>query len=130
MATDPRFLHDSDRQQNRFLIDTALEDWFKARTVAEALDELGKARVPAERVDNIADLINNPQVKARELMVYLEHPGVGEMPLPGVLPKLSLNPGSVDSPAPQIGEHNKAIYHDMLGVSEEELSALEKKGII
>jgi len=130
MTTDPRFLHDSDRQQNRFLIDAVLEDWFKARTVAEALDELGKARVPAERVDNIADLINNPQVKARELMVYMEHPGVGEMPLPGVLPKLSLNPGSVDSPAPQIGEHNKAIYHDMLGVSEEELSALEKKGII
>lgn len=130
LATDPKFLHDSDRQKNRHLIDAVLADWFKARTVAEALEELHKARIPAERVDNIADLTNNPQVKARELIVYVDHPGVGEIPLPGVLPKLSMNPGSLDSPAPQIGEHNVAIYHDMLGIGRKELSALESKGVI
>jgi len=91
---------------------------------------LHKARIPAERVDNIADLTNNPQVKARELIVYVDHPRVGEIPLPGVLPKLSMNPGSLDSPAPQIGEHNVAIYHDMLGIGRKELSALESKGVI
>lgn len=130
MATNPRFLHDSDRQKNRFLIDAVLTPWFKARTVAEALNELHRARIPAERVDNIADLTNNPQVRARELIVYQEHPGLGQIPLPGVLPKLSMNPGSVDKPAPGIGEHNLAIYHNMLGISREKVSLLEQQGVI
>lgn len=130
MATDPRFLHDSDRQRNRFLIDEVLTPWFQARTTAEALEEFQQARIPAEKVDNIAEVIENPQIKARELIVYQEHPGLGPIPLPGVLPKMSLTPGGLDKPAPRPGEHNLAVYHDWLGLSRQKLAALEKQGII
>ena len=130
MITDPRFLHDNDRRDNSELVDAVLEPWFKDRTVAEALGELHKARIPAERVDSIVDLMNNPQVKAREAIIYDEYSGIGKIPMPGVLPKLSVTPGGVDRGAPQSGEHNMAIYRDMLGISQEQLSALEKKGVI
>jgi len=130
IANDPKFLHDSDRQQNRLLIDEVLIPWFKTQTVAEALSELAKARIPSARVNNLADLVDDPQVKARELIVYQEYPKVGKMPVPGVLPKMSATPGSVRHPAPIIGEHNTTIYHELLGLSREKLSSLEQKGII
>jgi len=130
MATDPKFLHDSDRQRNRLLIDEVLIPWFKAQTVAEALNELDKARIPSSRVNNQADISNDPQVKARELLVYQDYPKVGKMPVPGVLPKLSVTPGSIHDMAPRVGEHNSAIYHEMLGLDLEKLAELEKKNII
>lgn len=130
MATDPRFLHDSDRQRNRFLIDDVFIPWFKARTSAEALAELDKARIPSAKVDDMSEVRQNPQVKARELVLYREYPGVGEVPMPGILPKLSLTPGGLEKTAPRPGEDNVTIYHEMLGITRQKLAALKKKGII
>lgn len=130
MVTDPRFANDGERQKNSNVIDTALAPWFKARTVAEALHELDEARVPAEEVATIADFARNPQVQAREMIDYLQYPEVGRLPVPGVLPKLSLTPGRIDNLAPRIGEHNLEVYNGMLGISQETLSVLERRSII
>jgi CoA:oxalate CoA-transferase len=62
--------------------------------------------------------------------VYLDYPGLGTLPIPGLPIKLSATPGSIDSPAPRLGEHNEEIYGKLLGFDHEKLDRLKKEGII
>ncbi len=130
MIEDTRFSNDELRQENAHLIDAILIPWFNNLTVAEATYELNSARVPAEKVETIADYINNPQVQATQMIQYLEYPEIGRLPVPGVVPKLTLTPGSIDGLAPRVGEHNFEIYNGMLGISKHELSSMKGSGTI
>jgi len=71
-----------------------------------------------------------PQLKAREMMVDVEYPGVGEVPLPGISMKLSLTPGKIDERPPMLGEHNYEIYCDLVGLSHEEFNELKMRGVV
>ncbi|BBO82029.1 CoA transferase [Desulfosarcina ovata subsp. sediminis] len=130
MITDPRFVNDGERQKNSEIIDAIMVPWCKALTVDEVLNKLDSVRVPAEKVDTIADFVNNPQVRDRNLIEYLEYPGVGSFAAPAVLPKLSSTPGDIVRLAPKVGEHNQEIYNGLLQLSEADLSRLATKGII
>ena len=60
----------------------------------------------------------------------MEHPGVGNIPLPGVPIKMSESPGIIEKRAPEVGEHNEEVYSELLGFSSEELSRLKAEGVI
>jgi formyl-CoA transferase len=70
------------------------------------------------------------QTKARELFVDMEHPIVGKYKQFGVVPRLMETPGSIYRPAPLLGEHNKEIYVDELGMNHDDLVALRAEGVI
>jgi crotonobetainyl-CoA:carnitine CoA-transferase CaiB-like acyl-CoA transferase len=70
------------------------------------------------------------QVAGREMIVNMDYPGLGSLPLPGLPIKLSLTPGSVRSRAPKVGEHNEEIYCGLLGFSQEELNKLKGEDVI
>jgi crotonobetainyl-CoA:carnitine CoA-transferase CaiB-like acyl-CoA transferase len=70
------------------------------------------------------------QVAGREMIVNMDYPGLGSLPLPGFPIKLSLTPGSVRSRAPKVGEHNEEIYCGLLGFSQEELNKLKGEDVI
>ena len=67
---------------------------------------------------------------AREQIVDVPSEQHGELPQPGIAPRLSLTPGGVKHRAPTLGEHNQEIYGGMLGVSDAELEALASDGVI
>ena len=130
MAEDPRFMSDMDRFRNAELVEPVVEEWVAERTVKEVTGSLEKARVPCSVVNTVDKLVNDPQVKAREMIVMANHDGLGEIPLPGIYIKLSRTPGKISSVAPKIGEHNEEIYCGLLGLSPEEFDQLKKEKVI
>ncbi len=79
---------------------------------------------------NVDQLLEDPQVREREMVKFVEYPGLGEMPVPGIPVKLSMTPGRIESPSPQLGEHNEEVYCDLLGFGTDKLSSLKKNNII
>ena len=118
------------RFQNRHLIRPVVSEWTKQRTTAEIIDVLGKARVPCNKVNNIAEMMEHPQVKAREMLVDMDYPGIGSLPLSGVTIKMSETPGAIERRPPKVGEYNEEVYAELLGLSSEEVSKLAAEGVI
>ena len=131
MAKDPKFnQNDMVRFDHADLIDAVIKEWVAQRTVAEVISVLQAARVPCGVVNTIDKLENDPQVAARDMILNVDYPGLGNIPLPGIPLKLSLTPGSISSRAPKIGEHNKEIYCGLLGLSQKELNKLKEKEVV
>jgi crotonobetainyl-CoA:carnitine CoA-transferase CaiB-like acyl-CoA transferase len=119
-----------DRFRNAELIDPPVKEWVEQRTASEILGLLDEARIPCSAVNTIDEALQDPQVAARDMIAYLDYPDVGALPIPGLPIKLSLTPGSINSPAPRLGEHNNDVYCGLLGLSLEKLDRLERDGII
>ncbi|MEE8174045.1 MAG: CoA transferase [Dehalococcoidia bacterium] len=130
LADDPRFETTIGRFENRGLIGSMLEEWLAERTVDEAIRVLEEARVPCGRVKNVLEAMDDPQVKARGMLIYQEYPMLGEVPVSPTPIKFSRTPVRVDSPRPLVGEHNEEVYPRLLGYSLEELSQLKEEGVI
>ena len=131
LANDPRFeKNDMVRFDSADLIDQVLKEWVAQRTVAEVITILQKARVPCSVVNTVDQLEKDPQVAAREMIVNIEYPELGNIPIPGLPIKFSLTPGSIRSRAPKVGEHNKEIYCGLLGFNRSELLKLKEMDII
>jgi CoA:oxalate CoA-transferase len=131
MASDPRFSsNDMVRFDNAELINPILEEWVSQRKADEVVKIFQDARVPCGIVNTVDQLLDDPQVKARDMIVYADYPGVGKIPLPGVPIKLSLTPGSLSALAPRVGQDNEEVYGGLLGFSGHKLLELRKDGVI
>jgi crotonobetainyl-CoA:carnitine CoA-transferase CaiB-like acyl-CoA transferase len=130
MADDPRFKNDMERFYNADHIDPMVKEWVEQRTADEVINLLQKARVPCGVVNTIDQSLTDPQVKAREMIKFVDYPELGKIPVPGIPIKLSLTPGSINTPSPKLGEHNEEVYGDLLGFSSEKLFELKQEGII
>lgn len=130
LGRDPRFKDDMTRWQSRDVLDPIVSEWVSRYTIKEVLDLLEKARVPCGPVNNIANIVDNPHVKAREMIVDIDFPGSGLVPLSGIVPKLSRTPGKIERRAPLIGEDNEEIYCKLLNLSLEELGQLKQEGVV
>lgn len=130
LLDDPRFDTNPHRVENREAILDLVQQWFTqhdAEEIRELLDENG---VPISPIPSMADLFEDPQYKARENLVRVEHPVLGTVTMPGIVPRFSATPGAIRFPGPvRIGEHNTEVYGE-LGYSTEELAALQAEGVI
>jgi len=127
---DPRFKNDDLRFENQDEIRPVVAEWIKTRTVDESVAELQKGGVVSAPVYDVPQVMDDPQVKAREMMVEIEDPALGKIPLPGVMPKFSKTPGAIKSNAPALGQHNESVYCGECGLTRERLSDLKEKGVI
>ena len=108
-----------------------LERWTRSHAVAELVEPGQLMRFPWAEVSSIPRLLDSPQLKERGFWVEMEHPETGrKYKFPGTPVKLSRSPWRVGSHVPSAGEHNKEIYQGELGLSEQELAALVRKGVI
>jgi crotonobetainyl-CoA:carnitine CoA-transferase CaiB-like acyl-CoA transferase len=131
MATDPRFQkNDMVRYANSKLIDEAIGAWVSERSSDEVISTLRKDRVPCGIVNTIDKLPDDPQVKHRKMIRYVDYPGLGKLPVPGIPLNLSATPGDIGSRAPTLGEHNEEVYCGLLGFSKRKLKELKNKGLI
>ena len=105
-------------------------EWIGERTADEVFSTLERLDVVFGQVLTIDEVANNPQFLAREMLVEVEHPTLGRIKIPGIVPKLSLTPGSVETSSPALGQHNEEIYQGLLGYSREELERLKEKKAI
>jgi len=130
LLEDDRFSDDHSRYRNRHLIRPIVSDWVAQHTVSEVVRLLEEKRVPCGRVNSVRELVNNPHLIAREMLINRQYPGVGEVPLPGIPVKLSETPGKIETNAPRLGEHNKEIYSQLLHYTQKELDSLRHAGVI
>jgi succinyl-CoA:(S)-malate CoA-transferase subunit B len=121
----------AERLRERDELDRIVGDWVGRFTAAEARRRLDAAEVPNSRVSSVKDLFEDPQVKARENIVAMPGPLDGLLHMAGIVPRLSLTPGAIDSPGPvEIGQHNEEIYGGRLGLSREDLDGLRARGVV
>ena len=96
----------------------------------EAVDFLVGAGVPAAPVYDVDEVVTDPQLEAREMFVDVDHPRAGRVRVPNFPVKFSRTPGRVSRAAPLLGEHNEEILVGVLGLSQEEVQELVRKGVI
>jgi crotonobetainyl-CoA:carnitine CoA-transferase CaiB-like acyl-CoA transferase len=96
----------------------------------DALAQLQAGEVPSSPINSIADIVEDPHIKKRESLTTLTDDVLGDITIPGVVPKLSASPGKVMSLGPRLGESNSRILGDILGLNEQEIAALREKGVI
>lgn len=126
---DPRFANNLSRYENREALGELIEGWTSKRNSAEIVEVLNKARVPCGKAYTIPEIVKDPHVAARNMLINLEYPDIGAFPTTGVVIKMSETPGSTHK-APGIGQHNEEIYCGLLGLSRGELSTLSETGVI
>jgi len=118
------------RTQHVKELQVILDAVFKEKTINEWMEALETSGVPCAPINTVDKVLNDPQIKAREMIVELKHPVAGQMKVPGVPIKLSATPGSVDTPAPLLGQHTEELLHELLGLSKEQVDALRAKNAI
>jgi formyl-CoA transferase len=112
-------------------VDGLVTGWVGERDAPEALAALEAAEVPSSLVASVRDLFEDAQVRARENIVSVVLPLLGQITMPGVVPRLTLTPGRIESAGPSTpGEHNEEIYCGRLGISSAELTRLSERGVI
>ncbi|HEY2393930.1 MAG TPA: CoA transferase, partial [Candidatus Angelobacter sp.] len=122
--TDPRFATDQLRADNRDAITETMNAWLATRTTQEAILELAKARVPAGSVLELDQVLEDPQVKTREMLRYVDHVGAAKpIPLADTAVQLSATPGGIRERAASLGEHTDEVLLE-IGYSDDEISAL------
>ena len=130
LVEDPRFADDLLRADNRETLTQAMEGWLANRSTGQALTELEGARLPAGPVMGLAQVLDDPQVKGRALLQYVDYPGAPKpVPLANPAVRLSATPGGIRHRAPALGEHTDEILGE-LGYSEVEIEELRMAKVV
>ena len=129
LADDPRFRTNPDRIRHRDELIPMLEALFRSRPAGAWLDALQEAGVPCGPISTVDEIVVDPQVRARQMLVEMEHPSAGRITVTGIPVKCSETPGSIRLPPPRLGEHTDAVLAD-LGVAPAEVSRLRSLGVV
>jgi formyl-CoA transferase len=130
LTKDPGFATAAARRDQRDAIAAIIQAWTSTRPKAEVVGLLARAGVPAAPVNNVAEMVADPQVQAREMFVERDHPVYGRLKLTGTPLKLSETPGRVRTLAPMPGEHNEEIFCGLLGHSKDDLARWQAEGVV
>lgn len=130
LTTDPRFAEPQERLRNAGLVDKVMADWIAGHTLDEAMAVFEQAEVAAAPVYDSAQLLDDPQLKARGTYVSVPDDDLGAMRVQGPVPRLSATPGAVEHLGPAVGAHNDDVYRELLGLDETAMAALATQGVI
>jgi len=129
LADDPRFRTNPDRIRSRAELIPVLETLLRTRPASAWLGALQAAGVPCGPIYTVDEIVEDPQVRAREMLVEVDHPSAGRITIPGLPVKCSGTPGSIRRPPPRLGEHTADVLAD-LGVGAGEIARLRSLGVI
>lgn len=131
LADDPKFADNQARRTNVAELDGLIERWTMEHTLADIWEILVDAEVPAAPVYSIADIVDDPQYQARDMILRMAGPdGIGDLLVPGVVPKFSDAPGGVRWLGGSVGAHTAAVLQDLAGASDDEIESLAAAGVI
>ena len=129
LAEDPRFKDNADRRTHLTELTGALAPLFRQRTTGHWLQAMEEAGVPAGPVLSIGEVLNDPQVRARKMVVEVEHTRLGTVNTMGAPVKLSSTPATVRRGAPMLGQHTREVLGE-IGYAPERIAELEKIGAV
>ena len=129
LGEDPGLAGNAGRAARVGELDAAIGAWSAERTLDEVLEALDQARVPAGRIYTAKDIVADPHYRSRDMILATTLPDGTRLEVPGVVPKLSLTPGTLRTPAPSLGQDTEAVLRQA-GLSEPALAGLRAKGVI
>ena len=129
LVGDPRFTTNTCRMRNRAALTAAIGERLRERPSAAWISAFEAAGVPAGPVNQISDMVADPQVAAREMVVEVDHPRAGRTRALGHPIKFSETTGDRTRPAPLLGQHSREIL-SQLGYTAGELEALQRSGAV
>ena len=129
IGQDPRFAHNDGRSAHAEFIDGVIGEWASQYPLDYVLEALSKERVPAGRIYDVQNIVEDPHFKARDMLLESQLEDGTPVILPGILPKLSKTPGGVDRAAPTLGQDTEKVLKE-LGIQQEQLDVWKASGII
>jgi len=129
LAADPRFKTNRDRMRNVGELTALLGERLRERPSADWIAEFEAAGVPVGPVNRIGDMLADPQVAARDMVIEVDHPRAGRTRALGMPIKFSDTRAELTRPAPLLGQHSREILGD-LGYSAAEIAALARAGAV
>ena len=130
LSDDARYRDHEARGTHQAELDAIIAKWTATLRTRELLDLLEKHGVPSGLIYRTSDMLDDPHFVAREAIVSTDHPHFGALRMQNVAPRLSVSPGSIRTPAPEIGQHNEEIYEGLLGIDAATLEAYRAKSVI
>ncbi len=113
LGSDERFATNSARVQNRAEIIEILTSIFRTESVSAWLRKLDEAEIPCGPINNFEQVFSMPNVQEREMLVKMNHPTIGELPLVGSPLKMSDTPVEYRLPPPLMGEHTEEVVREL-----------------
>ena len=129
LTDDPRFATPEQRWANRDALNAIVEGWTRTRTKHEVMRLLGKAGVPCGAVQDTGEVLADPHLMARDMIVDVEYPGRGTYKTVGCPIKLSDSPAEITRP-PLLGEHSAEVLRDLCGIDPDEVKKLREAGVL
>lgn len=118
LLVDERFTSNGLRTKNVKALYAIMNEETKKKTVKEWVKELEAAGVPVAPINNVKDLLEDPQLKERDMFVEVEHPVAGKLIMPGIPIKLSKTPGEIKSAAPLLNHDLYPLLKEYMGWDE------------
>jgi CoA:oxalate CoA-transferase len=130
LISDGRFDTPHARTANHAELEPILNAALMKKTTQAWIKEFDEIGLPCGPLNNIAQAAALPQVRAREMLVEVEHPVIGRLPLANTPVKLSRTPGGIKGASPALGQHTDEVLRALLGLSDAELARLRAAGVI
>ncbi len=130
LAHDLRLRTNAGRVQHRDMLVEQLQKIFVQRSTAGWVEHLAAAGIPAGPINNVAQILADPQIAAREMVVEIVHASGAPLKLLGPVPKFSATPARVQSPPPLLGQHTEEVLKELLKLNGGEINQLRQQGAI
>jgi succinyl-CoA--D-citramalate CoA-transferase len=130
LASDPRYATHRARGEHQAELDDVIAAWtidHSADLLQATMDEYG---VPAGRIYTAKEMLADPHFAARQAIISVQDPTLGEIKMQNVFPRLSATPGGVDWTGPELGQHNEEVLGGLLGLAAEEIAALKAEQVV
>ena len=126
---DPRFADNKDRWANRDTIDEIIKPWVAERSKREVMETLGNAGIPAGAVFSTDELINDAYLRERGMFATVDHPVRGRVTMPAWPVKMSASNVPLAA-SPLLGQDNRRVYGELIGLTPEQVDALHAEEVI
>jgi len=130
LADDPRFATNPARVRQRDVLVPLLAAMVAGRSRADWIARLEAAGVPCGPINDVAEVFDHPQVRARGLAYKVAHPTAGKVTLVRSPLRLSATPAGADRAPPLLGQHTDEVLRDVLGLSADQIATLRAQGAL
>jgi crotonobetainyl-CoA:carnitine CoA-transferase CaiB-like acyl-CoA transferase len=130
IAAKPWFASAGERSRRSEMLDGAVSVWIRARTVDEVVQAFEDAGAALAPIYDVEQLMNDPQVLARDTITTVEDEDLGALKMQNVMFRLDKTPGRIRHPGRRLGQDNDEVYAELVGLSGDKLARLREDGVI
>lgn len=130
LGDDPRYATHKARGENQAELDDLIGEWTITQSADQIQALMDRHGVPAGKIFTAKEMLSDPHFAARQSIIAVADPALGEVQMQNVFPRLSATPGGVDWTGPDLGQHNQEVFAGLLGLSADQLAALHEQKVI